>query len=327
MPSFGREILAAFSEKPVTTPMLAVTGGKGGTGKTVVAVNLAVALHKLGYRVLLVDADADSPSTRQVLGAKPGPEEPVMAFRPVIAAEKCTGCGRCAEACRAHALIQVGEKPPLLFEHLCSSCKACLLVCPVDAVEEGSREVGRLILCRHDGVTLIVGELRPTERHSTAVVVAAKERAYQEAAANTYDVIIIDTAPGAHCNVVQALRGSDAALAVTEPTPLGAYDLDLILKLTSLLGIRADIVLNKADLPGARPDDIIEIAKRYSASMEGEVPFDKDLFRCYTAGKPVVTELPESPPAKSLMELAKRTEQTIARVKGSPHPSHEPSSE
>jgi len=53
---------------PGVAHVVAVGSGKGGVGKTTVAVNLAVALSKLGHRVGLIDADIYGPNVPLMLG-------------------------------------------------------------------------------------------------------------------------------------------------------------------------------------------------------------------------------------------------------------------
>jgi len=299
-----RNVLEAFNRKLIDIPVLAVTGGKGGTGKTTVAVNLAVALSGEGNRILLVDADVDSPTTAIILGVQPKPTQEVKKFIPKIIEEKCNKCGKCVEVCRAHALIQIAEKYPIFFEELCSGCEACLSACALEAIQNERKTVGHICEALDDGVAFVGGELKPNEARSAQVVTATREVAFKRASKKSCDIMIVDSPPGTHCSVVQSLRGADLALAVTEPTPLGIYDLDLILRLTSRLGIRTKIVINKADLPGQDEEGVHEIAEHYQAEVISEVPVDAKLFQSYIEGNPLVVAYPESPAAAALKKLA-----------------------
>jgi MinD superfamily P-loop ATPase len=298
-----RNITEVFNKKPIDTPVVAVTGGKGGTGKTSIAVNLATSLGMKGYRLLLVDTDVDSPTTAIALGIQPRLVQEVKTFIPRIVEARCDRCGRCIEVCRAHALIQIGGNYPMFFEELCSGCEACLLACPSKAIENGMKIIGHLYRASLGNISLIGGELKPGEARSAQIVAATRDLAFREASRENYDLMIIDTPPGTHCNVVQSLKGADLALAVTEPTPLGIYDLDLILKLTKILGIFTRVILNKADLPGHDKEAML-VAKRYGSEVISEIPLDVELFQSYVAGKPLVLAKPDSPGATAIKMLA-----------------------
>ncbi len=300
-----RQLLEVFNQKPVNLPVIAVTGGKGGTGKTTVAVNLAAALTKRNLRVLLVDTDVDSPTTSIILGVSPKLLRLVEAFVPKIVEEKCTKCGKCAEVCRAHALVWIKGKHPMFFEELCSGCEACLTVCPVQAIASGRKILGQVNRVSQGDLTFVGGELKVGEARSAEVVIAVKETAFAEAKKADYGVMVVDTAPGTHCNVVQGLRSADLALAVTEPTPLGIYDLELILKLSSTIGIPFKVVMNKATLAGRDAEGVARVAEKYGTQVIAEVPVDKRLFESYIAGTPLVKKYPTSPAAVALKDLAR----------------------
>jgi len=294
----------SFNRKPVDLPVIAVTGGKGGTGKTSVAVNLAAALDMMGHRVLFVDADVDSPAAAVVFGIPQRLLEQVEAFVPRILGEKCTLCGRCAEVCRAHALVQITGKQPIFFEELCSGCEACKLACPTQAIEEGRKVVGYVHHATRGNLSFIGGELKPNEARSAQVVTASKDVAFARAKTSSYDVMIVDTSPGTHCNVVEGLRSADLALAVTEPTPLGAHDLKLILRLTSMLQIPSKVIVNKTDMPGAENQPLAEIANSFGSEIIIKIPVDKSLFESYVRGIPLVTTDPTAPAAEAIKKLA-----------------------
>jgi MinD superfamily P-loop ATPase len=307
------DITSVFNRKAANIPVIAVTGGKGGTGKTSVAVNLAAALSMKGYRVLLVDTDVDSPTAAIALGVRPQLIQQVETFVPKIVEEKCSACGKCAEACRAHALIQIPRGKPMFFDELCSGCESCRLACPLRAIERGSKVIGFVYHAVRDNVSYIGGELKPNESRSAQVVAATKDAAFSYARRDSCDIMVVDTPPGTHCNVVHSLRGADVALAITEPTPLGTHDLTLILKLASMLGIQCKVVVNRADMPGHDHDAVADVARSSNSEVIADIPIDRALFESYTAGEPLVTMHPNSLAAGSIMKLAELSIQQLMR--------------
>jgi MinD superfamily P-loop ATPase len=307
------DITSEFNRKPADIPVIAVTGGKGGTGKTSVAVNLAAALGMKGYRVLLVDADVDSPTAGIVFGVRPQLIQQVETFVPTIVEAECSACGKCAEACRAHALILIPDRKPMFFDELCSGCEACRLACPSGAIERGSKVIGFVLRAVRGNVSYIGGELKPNETRSAQVVAATKDVAFSHAGQDSFDIMVVDTPPGTHCNVVHSLRGADLALAITEPTPLGTHDLTLILKLASMLGIPCKVVVNRADMPGHDNDAVAKVAKSSQSEVIMDIPIDRALFQSYTDGEPLVTQHSNSPAAASIMKLAELSIQHLMR--------------
>ena len=300
-------------KKPVNTPMIAVTGGKGGTGKSTVAVNLAAGLSARGLKVMLVDVDVDGPSCATLLGVQLEGGEEVKTFIPKIEASKCTGCRRCVEICPEHALVGLHGQVPRLFEELCSGCKACQLVCEPKAIENGWKKIGNIYTHKTNGLGLIVGELRPTEPRSPVMARATVMKALEELKTHKYDVAILDTAPGVHNAVAQPLWVADLALAVTEPTPLGAHDLNFILDLARELGLPAEVVLNKADIPGGLREEAMRLARERGVEVTVEIPLDNELLRSYMAGEPLVKMNPASPAGRALGVLVQKIEN---RLKG-----------
>ena len=81
MPEVVTAYLPAPSDKALLKGpknVIAVAAGKGGVGKSTVAVNLALALTRHGAKVGLLDADVFGPSIPQMLGA---PEVPASASK------------------------------------------------------------------------------------------------------------------------------------------------------------------------------------------------------------------------------------------------------
>lgn len=294
------EVISAYHEKPFQTPVIGVTGGKGGAGKTTVAVNLACAMVDMGHKVALVDADVDAPNAAILLGMVLDNPADVFTTMPLFNENKCNACGACVEACRFNALFLPKDKIPVLLGE-CNGCEACLLVCDADAINRGKKNVGKTYKTSRGKLTLYTGELIPSLEESAIVVEKVKERVFQDAA--DFDIIVVDTSPGAHCNVIKALQSSDSVITVTEPTPLGAHDFELILKLLDIFHLKGTAFVNRADLPSPK-DDIQRIAQKHNTTIATKLNTDDLLIKSYVNGNPLVTMFPESASAKTFVRLA-----------------------
>ena len=263
---------------------IAITGGKGGTGKSTVATALA---HKLSenHKVLLLDLDVECPNDSLILGIKTVKAQDVMSMLPKFDFSKCIKCGKCAQACKANAIIQVTDKNPILVPEQCNGCKACMLVCPTGAISENKQVIGTI----HKGqnnIDLIYGALKPNIEESSLIVNAVKK--FVSDFEKNYDYVIIDTSAGTHCPVISALMDVDLGIAVTEPTPLGAHDLRLILDLMKELGVDSKIVLNRSDITDS--SEIKQISNEKNAEIIAEIPFSKKIAENYSKGKPLEHE-------------------------------------
>ncbi|WP_048147985.1 P-loop NTPase [Palaeococcus ferrophilus] len=279
---------------------IAVSGGKGGTGKSTVAVNLAVALKKLGTELTFADLDVEAPNDHLLLGVELKNERAVMQFMPRFDYSKCTKCRKCAEVCEEHAIITMRDGTPFLMPTLCSGCRACEIVCPVlGAILPGERLIGHTYVTETPyGFTLVTGKLREGEERSMPLVVAAKKKALEV----REGLLMVDTAAGTGNTVSKAIEGSKLLIAVTEPTPLGIHDTELILELGRLMGIPTWVVVNRADL--GEKEKVYGLARKYGAEVVAEIPYSENIVRSYVEGKPIV--LIEYPEAEIFKGLAKR---------------------
>jgi len=261
---------------------ITVTGGKGGTGKSTVATALAVLLGK-DYNVLLVDADVDCPNDHLLLGIKREKVKTVYQRIPKWDFNKCIKCGKCAEVCKTHAIFALKGKQPIFLPQQCNGCGACVISCPVKAISWDKKEIGFVFKGKKHGIDFISGELKVNEPVSEFVVDAVKEEIKK--IEGKYDFILVDTAAGTHCDVIQALKETDVAFAVTEPTPLGEHDLELIIQLIKKLGIKFEIILNRFE---EGKSALIEAsAERHGKKIMVKIPYKKEIMQAYSKGIPV----------------------------------------
>jgi MinD superfamily P-loop ATPase len=183
----------------------------------------------------------------------------------------------------------------------CNGCEACFLVCQEEAILKDKRQVGRTFKSEVGRLTLYTGELTPGLEESTLVVNALKERVFREA--DLYDYIVIDTSPGTHCNVINALKGSDNVITVTEPTPLGSHDLDLILSLLDYFKVKRSVFINRADI-GSAKKSIFPVTQKHNTPIETGLKVDPHLLQSYVDGVPVSQMFPESIAANTFKQVA-----------------------
>ncbi|MCF2139442.1 MAG: AAA family ATPase [Candidatus Lokiarchaeota archaeon] len=300
-------------------PIIAVTGGKGGTGKTLVATNLAVAFTQSNSRVLLVDCDVENPNTFILLGKslenKLVSSQPIDIFIPKFNKEKCVKCGICQKGCYRHAILQFPEHYPSLMEHLCSGCQVCQRICPHDAIEAGARQIGTkyFIPNAFENLDLLVGELTPSEALSAFIVENLISQATTPEIMNQYDIIIIDSAPGAHCDVEKILNASDMVISVTEPTPFGEHDLNRILELLRLINKPSYFILNRSNL--TNESDFL--TKKLSSDITkylGNIEVDKTIMEDYAKGKPFVQDSRTFPAKNQFLEIFHKIQAIIKPI-------------
>jgi len=262
---------------------VAIASGKGGTGKTTVATNLAWVASRTGRSITHLDCDVEEPNGHIFLKPEITDRQPVGSLVPQVDAEKCTLCGLCGEICRYSAIVCVGEKV-LVYPELCHGCGGCSLVCPVDAITEVSREIGVLERGRAGTIRFVQGLLNVGEAMSPPLIKAVKS------ACSPTDLTIIDAPPGTSCPVIEAVRGADYVLLVTEPTPFGLHDLRLAVEMVRALKLPFGVVINRADLDGSETRSYCTAGR---IPILREIPDDRHLAEAYSRGQMACQALPE----------------------------------
>jgi MinD superfamily P-loop ATPase len=259
--------------------IVTVASGKGGTGKTTVAVGLALSL---GHAQLL-DADAEEPNAHLFLHPTVERSVPIYMMVPDVDSARCNLCGECAAFCRFNALAVVGERV-LVFRELCHGCTGCVYACPVDAIRPSRRQIGEVEVGSANGVRVIQGRLTPGEPSGVPIVREEFAQLERDGPA------IVDAAPGTACVAQEAIEGADYCLLVTEPTPFGVHDLRLAANSARELGTPAGVLINRS---GQRDGLVDEECARLGLPVLLKIPFSREIAEAYSMGRTLIDVLPE----------------------------------
>lgn len=257
---------------------LVVASGKGGTGKTTVAVNLALS----GPGALLLDCDVEEPDGHLFVGTEGELVEDVTLPVARVDKSRCTLCGDCARACQYNAIAVLPEHV-MVFDQLCHGCGACSIVCPEDAIFEEARRIGELRRGNGGSVDMMWGVLDVGEAMATPVIRRLKEVAGDDG------FQVLDAPPGTACPVVETIRGADYCVLVTEPTPFGRYDLSLAVELLEELQVPCGIIVNRDRDDGGALDSYL---REQGLEVLMRIPDSLDIARLYAQGIPFTEVMP-----------------------------------
>jgi len=259
---------------------IAIASGKGGTGKTTVAVNLALSVEG---NVQVLDCDVEEPNCHIFLQMQMTHVETVGVPVPEVDEEQCNACGECGKVCQFSAIVSIKTKP-LVFPELCHGCGACAKVCPTKAISEVDRPIGVVEAGQAGPVRFVQGRLNVGEPMAPPLIRAVKRRADGDGLA------IFDSPPGTSCPVIATLRESDFVVLVTEPTPFGLNDLVIAVETVRQLDIPFGVVINRADVGDAR---VREYCRAEGIPVLLEIPDDRRVAEAYSRGEPAVVAVPE----------------------------------
>jgi len=266
--------------------IITVASGKGGTGKTTVAVSLAMALaEETPEKVMLVDADVEEPNDHLFLDLKIERQETFGLLIPHVDDEKCTYCGECARVCQFHAIAVLGQNV-MVFPELCHGCGSCALVCPEKAITEELSPTGVIEFGRVEDppMDFMRGILNVGEASATPMIRELKHRLRGEG------ITVIDAPPGNSCPVVESMRKSDFVLLVTEPTPFGLHDLKAAATIArEEMGLPVGVIINR---DGIGDDGVERFCEEEGIPILMRIPMDRRIAEAYSEGIPLVRAVP-----------------------------------
>ena len=263
--------------------VIAIASGKGGTGKTTIATNLAHYVARLGQKVQYLDCDVEEPNGHIFL--KPDIEETqsVTISVPEVDTQKCDGCGKCGQLCQYSAIICLKDIV-MTFDQLCHSCGGCMLVCPTGAIKPKPLNIGDIEFGKAGDIDFVQGKLRVGYVRTPALIKEVKKHIKQDCLA------IVDVPPGTSCPVVEAVKGVDFVLLVTEPTPFGLNDLKLAVGLVGKMNLTFAVAINRYDIGN---DKVEKYCKAENIEICLKLPDDRRIAEAYSTGQIIVDVLSE----------------------------------
>jgi len=241
---------------------IAVLSGKGGTGKTFVAVNLAEAIGNGCY----IDCDVEEPNGHLFLKPKNISVQPVTVRVPQVIKDKCNRCRKCVDFCHFNALA-ITKDIPMLFKGVCHSCGGCKIVCPNNAIEEKERKIGEIRIGKHNRITVKTGIMNTGEESGVPIIHALLKGL-------NHKINIIDCPPGSSCTVMESIREADFCIIVAEPTIFGTHNFEMVYKLVKMLNKPFGVVINKVS---SKNNPMEDLCAELNIPVLERIPFDKEI--------------------------------------------------
>lgn len=279
---------------------IVIASGKGGTGKTSLAVALAEALPA---PLVLADCDVEEPNAHLFFPNAGAPaKEPVELPIPQVNPDLCNGCGECSRICQFNAIIALGGSKAMVFSDMCHACGGCTLVCPVKAITEVQRSMGEIEEGSwEEGKTLITGRMDVGRAMAPPVIRKVLERAFGRS-----EVVLVDAPPGTSCSFVTTVKNADYAVFVTEATPFGLHDLTLAVETIRELTVPFGVVINRSD---SEENLVTHYCRQENIPVLMQIETSRRIAEFYSRGESMVKALPEL--KGPLLHLVKAIESSL----------------
>ncbi len=289
--------------EPGESMTVAIASGKGGTGKTTIAVGLANALDR---DLQLLDCDVEEPNDHLFLSLEEIRSVEHSIPVPRVNSDLCTACGKCSSFCEFNALALLKDRV-LVFDNLCHGCGGCTIICPEQAIHEENRPTGSIVFGRSGRIEHIYGDLNTGEPMAPPLIRTVKREI------TGGKPVILDSPPGTTCPMVTAVKDADFCLLVTENTPFGLHDLEMAVEVLRDMEMPMGVVINRSDIGRS---DVKEFCREKRIPVLLEIPYSRTIAEKYAVGLSIVDAEPRY--RRKFVEMYAKIEELAADGAGSP---------